>query len=124
MGCMKLLSVFLAFAAVDARAIFNRVEGKDVIPDSYVVVMKDGVSAQDFESHVSWVTEAHTTNSKKRDSATSGVKFNYDIDGWRGYSGHFDEATVEEILNNGKVMSRLHFVLCLDKKKPEENNIV
>lgn len=101
---MKFLSLFLALVAVDARAVFNRIEGDDVIPNSYVVVMKDDVSVNDFESHVSWVSEAHTTNSKKRNSQTTGVKFNYDIEGWRAYSGNFDEDTVEEILNNGKVI--------------------
>ncbi|OAL72634.1 serine proteinase [Trichophyton violaceum] len=104
MGCIKVISVFLAaVAAVDARAFFHNRGGNDVIPNSYIVVMKDGVTAEDFDSHISSVAATHSLNKAKRGSETVGHKDSFNINGWRAYNGHFDEATIESILNDDKV---------------------
>ncbi|KAK2882751.1 Secreted subtilisin-like serine protease sub4 [Arthroderma sp. PD_2] len=105
MVCLKTLSVFLAaFAAADARAVFKTQSSKsEIIPDSYIVVMKDGVSSEDFKAHVSSVDQIHTTNKAKRGSSTGGMQRQFDIMNWRGYNGHFDPETLEEILNDSNV---------------------
>lgn len=104
MLCPKILSVLAAaFAAVDARAVFKQNDSKDVIADSYIVVLKDGMSTEKFDSHVSWVSSVHSDNVQKRASATKGMKFNYNINGWMGYSGSFDKATLDKILDNKEV---------------------
>ncbi|EFR01712.1 oryzin [Nannizzia gypsea CBS 118893] len=106
MVCLKTLSVFLAaFAVADARAVFKTQSNKngEMIADNYIVVMKDGVSHDDFKAHVSSVASIHTTNKAKRGTNTAGMKREFDIMNWRGYHGHFDRDTLEEILNDSKV---------------------
>ncbi|KAF3481670.1 alkaline serine protease [Arthroderma uncinatum] len=105
MVCLKTLSVFLAaLAAADARAVFKAQSNTmEVIPDSYIVVMKDGVSKDDFTAHVASVDQIHNTNKAKRGSKTNGMQRKFDIMNWRGYNGHFDPETLEEILNDSKV---------------------
>nr|AJD23187.1 alkaline serine protease [Onygena corvina] len=100
MGCIKVISVFLAaVAAVDARAFFHNKGGNDIIPNSYIVVMKDGISTQEFESHISSVSATHA----KRSTELVGHKDSFNINGWRAYNGHFDAATLESILNDDNV---------------------
>lgn len=108
MVCLKTLSVFLAaFAAADARAVFKTQGHKnsEMIPDNCIVVMKDGVSQDDFKAHISSVASIHSSNKAKRGTNTQGMKREFDIMNWRGYHGHFDRDTLEEILNDSKVCS-------------------
>lgn len=118
MVCLKTLSVFLAaFAAADARAVFKTQGHKnsEMIPDNYIVVMKDGVSQDDFKAHISSVSSIHSTNKAKRGTNTEGMKREFDIMNWRGYHGHFDRDTLEEILNDSKVCSQLNILFLHNK---------
>ncbi|KAK2740928.1 Subtilisin-like protease 3 [Myotisia sp. PD_48] len=105
MVCLKVLSLALAaFVAVDARAVFHNKGSKaDIVADSYIVVLKDGVSTEDFNAHVAWVSNTHDANKIKRGGNTMGMQRKYEINNWKGYNGFFDEETLEEILNNPKV---------------------
>ncbi|EEP80615.1 conserved hypothetical protein [Uncinocarpus reesii 1704] len=100
-----LVGILAAVSASQAAQLLNFQNQKDVIPNSYVVVMNDGVSALDFESHVKSTRSVHDANTRKRGIAfpTGGVKFTYDIAGWRGYSGKFDNETLQEIIKDPKV---------------------
>nr|AJD23192.1 subtilisin-like protease [Onygena corvina] len=105
MFSLKTLSIVLAaLAAVDARAVF-KTQGKKtgIIADSYIVVMKNSVSADDFKAHVASVGEIHKNNKAKRGTNTAGMKRKFDIMNWRAYNGHFDAETLEAILNDSKV---------------------
>ena len=85
-------------------------ENAKVIPDSYIVVFKDGVSHKTASAHHDWVQDLHlkTQDSKlelrKRsqfpvlDTVFEGLKHTYHIPGsLLGYSGHFDEDVIEKV---------------------------
>lgn len=106
MGFIKVFTVaaLAALSAVDAAQLVSSADDKDVIPDSYIVVMKDSVSSLDLDSHVTWATNLHHEKLMKRGSTTTGgLKHVYKIEGWHGYSGSFDRETLDEILKNENV---------------------
>lgn len=89
----------------------------NVIPDSYIIKFKDHVDASKAEDHHSWVQTIHSDGAQARlelrkrglfssDSIFSGLKHTYNIgDTFKGYSGHFDEATIEQVRNHPDVSS-------------------
>lgn len=89
---------FVPFAV--AGPIQQREEGPNV-EGKYIVILKDSVSAEGAESHLSWVSDVHKRSLGRRD--LTGIENTYDMPGFRGYAGQFDEATLEEIKNNPDV---------------------
>ncbi|KAF3356042.1 Alkaline proteinase like [Verticillium longisporum] len=63
--------------------------------DSYIITLKDDLEARDVESHLDWLNEVQARALNKRDFP--GVKKHYDIGAYHGYSGKFDEETLEAI---------------------------
>lgn len=97
-------SILAVVSAAQAAQLLNFESQKDVIPDSYVVVMNDGVSSLEFETHVEATTKAYHASANKRDSSMpGGVQFKYDINGWRGYNGKFDKETLQGIVDDPRV---------------------
>ncbi|OLN90169.1 Alkaline protease 1-like protein 3 [Colletotrichum chlorophyti] len=77
----------------------------DPTPDvtgKFIVTLKSGISARDLDSHMNWVDAVHKRSLSRRD--TAGVEKKYKIGKFSGYSGHFDDATVEELKNNPDVV--------------------
>lgn len=93
-----------ALSAVDAAELLSSANSKDIIPNSYLVVMKDSVSSAELDSHVSWVTDLHHEGMAKRGAKNlGGFKHSYKISGWHAYSGSFDSETLARILDDDKV---------------------
>lgn len=70
----------------------------EVIPDSYVVVLKDGVTHDQFESHQEWAMAKHTNRMHRRDDTSlTGPHTRYNLGKLYGYAGSFDNSTIEEI---------------------------
>ena len=78
------------------------------IPDSYIVVFKDGLSHSSASAHHDWVQNQHlNVEASKRDllkrsqlpfTTFGGLKHTYNIaGGLLGYSGHFDESVIEQV---------------------------
>lgn len=81
------------------------------IPDSYIVVFKKHVSHSLAAEHHGWVQDLHVSTQQKKkrsldkrsqfpfvDSVFEGLKHTYNIGGsFLGYSGHFDEAVLDQI---------------------------
>ncbi|EER25588.1 Secreted subtilisin-like serine protease sub4 [Coccidioides posadasii str. Silveira] len=104
MVSMKFLStVFAAITAANAAEILSVPNTQDVIPDSYIVVMKDEVATSDLEAHVTWVRNHHHSGHVRRNGTLTGLKTTFDISGFRGYLGAFDHDTLDEILADDKV---------------------
>ncbi|GJC92040.1 alkaline proteinase [Colletotrichum higginsianum] len=77
----------------------------DPTPDvagKFIVTLKSGISARDLDSHLSWVDAVHKRSLDRRD--TTGVEKKFNVGKFSGYSGHFDDATVEELRNNPDVV--------------------
>lgn len=90
----------------DAAPVLSSTQSKEV-PNSYMVVFKKHVKDHHAKEHHDWVQSVHTKNSqermelrKKRSLTTeifNGLKHTYNMGGMMGYSGHFDEETIEAI---------------------------
>ncbi|KAF3482054.1 alkaline serine protease [Arthroderma uncinatum] len=105
MHFFRLLVVWLAaLFTVQAAELLDFGKVEDVIPNAYIVVMKNEVSSNDFSSHVTWLKKTHRRNLAKRGSTfTEGLRSTWDIDGWQAYSGKFGEDTLQDILTRENV---------------------
>lgn len=93
----------------DAAPVLSSVHAEEV-PNSYMVVFKKHVKGADVHHHHSWVQNIHTKNQQDRmelrkrsqlpltTDVFEGLKHTYNIvGGLLGYSGHFDDETIEQI---------------------------
>lgn len=104
MGFIKFLSLSLAAAsAANAADILTASNPRDVIPNQYIVVMKEGTSADSFSSHRAWVSDIYHSNYQKRSLQGHGIKKTFDFQKMKGYAGVFDRQTLEEIAQNPDV---------------------
>ncbi|EEP78131.1 predicted protein [Uncinocarpus reesii 1704] len=95
---------FELLSAVNAARLLDVANKNDIVPDSYIVVLKKSVSSLDFDSHLAWAANIHHENLSKRGSMTAGgLRHVYRINGWYGYSGSFDRETLGAILENDDV---------------------
>lgn len=91
----------------DAAPVLSSTSAKEV-PNSYMVVFKKHV--KDASKHHDWVQSVHSKNSQERmelrkrstelpisNEVFEGLKHTYEMPGMKGYSGHFDQETIEEI---------------------------
>ncbi|KMU76916.1 subtilase-type proteinase psp3 [Coccidioides immitis RMSCC 3703] len=97
-------STLAVVSVVNAGELLNFENERDIIRGSYIVVMKDGTSSSDLKSHMNWAANVHHGNlAKQGPSRSTGFQFSFDIGGWRGYSGKFDNDTLDAIVNNAHV---------------------
>jgi hypothetical protein len=103
MGFLKLLSTSLAILAVtNAGELLTASDADDVVPSSYIVVMNDGVSNAEFNTHRDWAATVHS-RSMSRNGGESGPGKHFDISGMKGYSASFDDRTVKDIASDPAV---------------------
>jgi cerevisin len=92
----------------------------EAVPDSYMIVFKKHVKDADAASHHDWVQSVHAKSNDERmelrkrsqfpltTDVFDGLKHTYNIvGGLMGYSGHFDEETLEQIRRHPDVSTRL-----------------
>ncbi|SPO03721.1 related to Alkaline protease 1 [Cephalotrichum gorgonifer] len=70
-----------------------------VIADKYIITLKSDVAS--VESHVSWAANLHTQSIQRRGAGVDKVWSK----NFKGYSGQFDEQTIEEIRSNEDVLA-------------------
>jgi cerevisin len=100
----------------DAAPVLSSTSAKEV-PNSYMVVFKTHV--KDASKHHDWVQSVHSKNNEERmelrkrssqfpvtTEVFEGLKHTYEMTGMKGYSGHFDEATIEAIRRHPDVSTR------------------
>jgi cerevisin len=89
------------------------------VPNSYIIKFKDHVTESSASDHHSWVQKVHGVREDERMElrkrsqiplvgdvvdAFSGLKHTLKIgNGFLGYSGHFDDAVIEEVRNHPDV---------------------
>ena len=95
-----LLAALVPLAA--AGPVTRQITTLDV-KGKYIVRLKDDVSTESVDSHMTWVNGVHKRNLDGRQLA--GVEKQYDFGNFHGYAGKFDDATLEEIKNNPEVRS-------------------
>ncbi|PGH09501.1 hypothetical protein GX51_00606 [Blastomyces parvus] len=92
-----------AVASVDAAPapILNAPAGQQAVPNKYIVVMKPGTTAEKFEAHRNWVSSSQST---RMGIQNAGLKKDYKFpNGFKAYSGVFDNEVVSQISNDGDV---------------------
>ncbi|KAH7115899.1 peptidase S8/S53 domain-containing protein [Dendryphion nanum] len=93
----------------EAAPVLSSTHAEEV-PDSYMVVFKKHVKHNDAKNHHAWIQSVHTKSNGERmelrkrsqlplqTEIFDGLKHTYNIvGGMMGYSGHFDEETLEQI---------------------------
>ncbi len=101
----------------DAAPILSSTNAKE-LPNSYIIVFKKHVTEDVAAAHHSWVQDIHLakqntrTELRKRDQFPfsdmifEGFKHTYNIaGGFLGYSGHFDDETIEQVRRHPDVSS-------------------
>ena len=71
------------------------------VPNSYMVVFKKHV--KDASKHHDWVQSVHSSQFPVTTEVFDGLKHVYEMAGMKGYSGHFDDETIEAIRNHPDV---------------------
>ena len=92
-GTCPLLGLAAPHAAA-AQPPSSAVKGK------YLVALKPESSPARLRDHTSWAQSVHARNLRKRQSSGEtevGVERTFSFDGFRAYSGSFDEETIEDI---------------------------
>jgi cerevisin len=93
----------------DAAPVLSTTTAEE-LPNSYMVVFKKHVKHADTKGHHEWVQSIHSKSQDDRSELRKrsqfpittdifeGLKHTYDIvNGLKGYSGHFDDETIEQI---------------------------
>lgn len=126
----SLVSLVTAAVSVSASPVFGS-GSADIAPlvqsehgkhidNAYIIKFKDHVKSKDAAAHHSWVMQLHeSTESRKLelrkrsqfpmlDDAFRGLKHTYNIAGsFLGYSGHFDDAVIDELRRHPDVSGSL-----------------
>jgi hypothetical protein len=115
----------------DAAPILSSTQSKEV-PNSYMVVFKKHVKESHAKEHHDWVQSIHTKSNNERmelrkrsqfpvtTDIFDGLKHTYNIiGGMVGYSGHFDDETIEAIRRHPDVSTALStHSMCIPSSKP------
>jgi oryzin len=87
---------FASAAPVSARQAAD-----EIIPGKYIIQLKPEADVSSMASHLNVVREIHARNLAKRDVIVAeeegGVEREFGFGEFKGYSGAFDAATVEEL---------------------------
>ncbi|WYZ45727.1 hypothetical protein EsH8_VIII_001043 [Colletotrichum jinshuiense] len=98
----NITAVVAALVSFGAAAPTARDEPAPDVTGKFIITLKPGISTRDIDSHLSWVDAVHKRSMSRRD--TAGVEKKYKIGKFNGYSGHFDDVTIEELRNNSDVV--------------------
>ncbi|TGZ76599.1 hypothetical protein EX30DRAFT_375359 [Ascodesmis nigricans] len=94
-----------AFAAPQGEKAFSA--GKklgEVVPDSYIVVLKENLPETSIKSHKAWAQSKHHRRLARRDDTSlTGITNEYGLKKLKGYAGKFDKSTIDEIRNSPEV---------------------
>ncbi|ORY04518.1 hypothetical protein K493DRAFT_311363 [Basidiobolus meristosporus CBS 931.73] len=88
-------STFAFYIEQPAAPIISSLDA-EVIPNSYIVVLKSG-SRNSLLSHQAWLTSMLQISNADSQAEANQIKHIYDADGFRGYSGRFHEDVIERI---------------------------
>lgn len=121
---MRTALAALPFVAAAQAAILKHTSQpihSETLPDSYIIKFKSHVDDSAASDHHIWVQSVHNSGDQQRlelrkrsdDSSTAqiftGTKHKYKIgNSFRGYSGHFNQSTIDEIRNHCDVSLPTH----------------
>ncbi|RDA93012.1 putative subtilisin-like protease [Ophiocordyceps camponoti-saundersi (nom. inval.)] len=75
------------------------------VKDSYIITLRQSLPEARVEAHLKWVDDTHQTNTlARRDTDLAGLQAVFNVGEFRGYGGHFDEDTINEIRSHSEVV--------------------
>ena len=102
----------------DAAPLLSAQNAKP-IANSYIIKFKDHVKHEDAQAHHAWVQDLHDSHENQKlelrkrsqipllDEAFNGLKHTFNIGrNFLGYSGHFDDAVIEQLRRHPDVRFR------------------
>ncbi|RYP62686.1 hypothetical protein DL771_009627 [Monosporascus sp. 5C6A] len=95
-------AALLLSAIVPALAAPTTPQHGSAVPGKYIVQVKPELTETDFESQIQWVADVHKRSISRRD--TAGPEKTFSFDGFKAYSGEFDDHTVALIKANESVL--------------------
>lgn len=77
----------------------------EYIPDSWIVILNEGISQSAFQAHQTWASNAYAASLSKRglEARSNTFDYTYNTGTMKGYAGTFDKATIEEIASRPEV---------------------
>ncbi|KPM41692.1 Alkaline protease 1 [Neonectria ditissima] len=118
-----LFTLVLSLLAVGhGRALPAPASEPQLIPGKWIVALKPEV-ASDLDLHTRWVSDLHARSIERRDDGVSGVDKTFDFPGFAGYSGSFNDETLEAIRANPNVSAvepdqEIHFASLTTQEGP------
>ncbi|EGD93553.1 serine proteinase [Trichophyton tonsurans CBS 112818] len=124
MGVFRFISISLAAVSAANAAQILSMPHAQTVPHSYIVMMKDDTSDDDFNHHQSWLQSTHTHNITRRATIqNAGMRHKYNFRKMKGYSGIFDEETIKDIAKDPKVMFVEPDTIISVNGKVEQSNV-
>jgi oryzin len=90
---------FVSAAPATHHHKIRNAQAKEVIPNSYIIVYHENVSAPDIAAHELMVSSTLS----KRASTMNGVGHKYDLGSFKGYQIEADPTTIHQIANSPEV---------------------
>lgn len=88
--------------ATIALALPTDRDNKGPRSSNFIVALKPTANV-DFDLHARWVSDVHGQALARRGVESSGIDKTFSFPGFRGYSGSFDEDTIQIIKANSSV---------------------
>lgn len=93
--------VSLGLATI-ALALPTDKESKGLAASKFIIALKSTAKV-DLDLHARWVSDVHRQALARRGVESSGIDKTFSFPGFKGYSGSFDEDTIEIIKANSSV---------------------
>jgi hypothetical protein len=102
---MQLFTGLLALAATAVPFVAQAAplpdQSADPIPGKYIILLQPDANVSSIAAHHNKVREIHRRNLGRRD--VDGIEHEYKLGDFKGYSGSFDAATIEELRSEPEV---------------------
>ncbi|KAF4427925.1 hypothetical protein F53441_14075 [Fusarium austroafricanum] len=99
---MSYKTILLLGLAAQALALPTDKDTKDLVPGRFIVALKP--TGVDLDLHARWVSDVHGKTLARRGTESGKIDKTFSFPGFQGYSGSFDEETVEIIKANSSVL--------------------
>lgn len=87
------LAAFAALTAVGSALPHTATPGSNIIPNKYIITLRNDISAAEKDSHLAWLTRLRVQSDE-----FLGVQHTYNMSSYQGYAGSFDQATLDHIM--------------------------
>ena len=102
---LAFLSCVQLALALPAGVKFVNPSAKDVVPNEYIVILKNTLKLNEIEAHKSQINAVHSMSIQSK--GLHGIQHNYTLPTLKGYSGQFDDATLKAISQSKDVCNEL-----------------